>query len=146
MILKVLPVFLVTSAMPVRKGKAVLGSIQKPPPSPSEPINICCPTATAPPKLLSTQRKWRAVKSLLRMSLVRLVADIRACAFQKDGLWSTGTSPPPPHHSSSPAATFMNIYWTSGHQDDARYLPALAWKLLRAGIFVCLTHCCILWA
>lgn len=42
---------------------------------------------------------------------------------------------PHPHHSSSPAATFMNIYWTSGHQDDARYLPALAWKLLRAGIW-----------
>lgn len=44
----------------------------------SEPINTCCHTVIAPPKLFSTQYKWRVVKTLLRKSLVRPVANIRA--------------------------------------------------------------------
>lgn len=79
----------------------------------SEPINTCCHTVIAPPKLFSTQYKRRVVKTLLRKSLVRPVANIRACAFQKDGPCGIGAylpSFPSPHHFSSPEATFVIIY------------------------------------
>lgn len=60
----------------------------EPPLSLSEPINTCCHTVITPPKLFSTQGKWKVVKTLLRKSLVRLVANVRA-GYLSDG-WALG--------------------------------------------------------
>ena len=118
----------------------------KAPLSLSEPINTCCHTVITPPKLFSTQCKWKAVKTLLRKSLARLVANVRACTFPKDRLWGTGDYPPPSsssHRSPPLAATLVYIYWASGHQNDARYFQALAQNLTRPDIFVCFIHGCM---
>lgn len=69
----------------------------EPPLSLSEPINTCCHTVIAPPKLFSTQGKWKAVKTLLRKSLVRLVANVRAAVpFRRMGSGAQELSPLPP--------------------------------------------------